>query len=443
MSREKSDPSVNNAVSIDRRTFAVGAAASAVAVTTSATLARAQDATPPTDMLDMGTPAVDAPAPGVQLEILASGLLDPRFVAVDGDTIYFTEAGAGGDLEVFEMAGEGTPAPMVPISVRGMTGKLSSVSPDGTVTTIVDDFMSYTFGENAEIVGAGGVAVEGGMAYVAVGSPGPFTPAIDLTGEEGVLVEVDLASGEQRIVANLAEYEIVNNPDPMMVDSNIYGVAVREGVAYVTDAGGNSILAVDIASGEITLFAVTGGVDGPFPNPNRQGEMQLDSVPTGIKLGPDDRLYVGYLTGGPFIPGTAKIDAFSADGTVETVATGLTTVTDVAFGPDGHLYAMVMSSSFLEMGPGQVVRVMADGGHMVVVDGLVFPNGMAFDSAGNLIITHKVSFGIPGGGELVRISGVTEEEGTPFVAPEFVMPEGGPPEGEGEGEAMPEGTPAG
>jgi sugar lactone lactonase YvrE len=442
MSREKFSPSAINAVSIDRRTFAVGAAASAVAVTTSATLARAQDATPPTDMLDMGTPAVDAPEPGVQLEILATGLLDPRFVAVDGDTIYFTEAGAGGDLEVFEMAGEGTPAPMVPISVRGMTGKLSSVGPDGTVTTVVDDFMSYTFGENAEIVGAGGVAVEGGMAYVAVGSPGPFTPAIDLTGEEGVLVEVDLASGEQRIVANLAEYEILNNPDPMMVDSNIYGVAVREGVAYVTDAGGNSILAVDIASGEITLFAVTGGIDGPFPNPNRQGEMQIDSVPTGIKLGPDDRLYVGYLTGGPFIPGTAKIDAFSVDGSVETVATGLTTVTDVAFGPDGHLYAMVMSSSFLEMGPGQVVRVMADGGHMVVVDGLVFPNGMAFDAAGNLVITHKVSFGIPGGGELVRISGVTEEEGTPFVAPEFAMPEGGPPEGEGEGEAIPEGTPA-
>lgn len=438
MSREKTTRSVRDSVSLDRRQFAAGAAATAAALTSAATLARAQDATPEAGMDEAATPVA-----GVQLEVLATGLLDPRFVAVDGDTVYFTEAGTGGDLEVFEMAGEGTPAPMTPIGVRGMTGKLSSIGPDGAITTIVDDFMSYTFGEHGEIVGAGGVAIDGGMAYVAVGSPGPFTPAIDRTGEEGVLVEVDLASGEQRIVADLAEYEMVNNPDPMMVDTNIYDVAVREGVAYVTDAGGNSILAVDIASGEISLFAVTGGIDGPFPNPNRQGEMQIDSVPCGIKLGPDDRLYVGYLTGGPFIPGLAKVDAFSLDGSVETVATGLTTVTDVAFGPDGHLYAMVMSTNFLEMGPGQIVRVMADGGHMVVVDGLVFPNGMAFDSAGNLIITHKVSFGIPGGGELVRISGVTEEAGTPFVAPEFAMPEGGPPEGEGEGEGMPEGTPAG
>ena len=125
---------------------------------------------------------------------------------------------------------------------------------------------------------------------------------------------------------------------------------------------------------------------------------------------------------------------------METSATGLTTVTDVAFGPDGHLYAIIMSSDFINQGPGQIVRVMADGAHMVVVDGLVFPNGMAFDAAGNLIITHKVSFQIPGGGELVRISGVTEEAGTPLVVPEFVMPEGGPP---AEGEGEPAGTPEG
>lgn len=428
MSREQNNRPVQS-TSLDRRRFSIAAAASAATVTTSVASTRAQDATPPADMPESGMPASE-----VQLEVLATGLLDPRFVAVDGDTIYFTEAGSGGDLEVFEIAGEGTPAPAVPISVRGATGKLSAIAADGTTTVVVDDFMSYTFGENAEIVGASGVAIDGGKAYVAVGSPGPFTPAIELTGEEGVLVEVDLASGEQRIVANLAEYELANNPDPMTIDTNIYGVAVREGVAYVADAGGNDILAVDIASGEITTFAVTGGIDGPFPNPNRQGEMQLDSVPCGIKLGPDDRLYVGYLTGGPFLPGTAKIDAFSADGTMQTVATGLTTVTDVAFGPDGHLYAIVMSSDFLNQGPGQVVRVMADGAHMVVADGLVFPNGMAFDADGNLIITHKVSFAIPGGGELVRISGVTEAAGTPFVVPAPPMPEG-----EGDAEATPEG----
>lgn len=50
-------------------------------------------------------------------------------------------------------------------------------------------------------------------------------------------------------------------------DCNVYGVAYREGIAYVADAGGNTVLAIDVASGEITTFAVTGGLDAPMlPN---------------------------------------------------------------------------------------------------------------------------------------------------------------------------------
>lgn len=412
MSRERNVHSALDA-SLDRRKFSVAAAASAAAITSTTVATRAQDA----------TPAADMAASGVQMEVLASGLLDPRFVAVDGDTIYFTESGNGGDLEVFENPGEGTPAPAMPISRRGLTGKLSSIGPDGTVTTIVDDFMSYSFGENGEYVGASGVALDGaGKAYVAVGSPGPYVGAIELTGEEGVLVEVDLATGEKRIVANLAEYEIANNPDPMSIDSNIYGVAVADGMAYVTDAGGNDILAVDIATGEISVLAVTAGLEAPFlpetGNPMRGGELAIDSVPSGIKLASDGRLYVSYVTGGPFPAGLSRIDAFSMDGSMETIAGGLTMVSDIAFGPDGQLYACVMASDMINNGPGQIVRVMADGAHMVVVDGLMLPNGIAFDANGDLIVTHKVSFGMPGGGELVRMSGVTDEPGTPFVLPE-------------------------
>lgn len=410
MSREKLVRSTRS-ISLDRRTFSVGAAASAAAISTSTALTRAQDATP--------APGAPEAAPG--MEVLASGLQDPRYVAVDGDTIYFTESGTGGDLEVFEIPGEGTPAPAIPISRRGLTGKLSSIGPDGTVNVIVDDFMSYTFGENGEIVGAAGLALDGaGKAYVAVGSPGPYVGVIELTGEEGVLVEVDLATGEKRIVANLAEYEIANNPDPASIDSNVYGVALGDGTAYVTDAGGNSILAVDIATGEISTLAVTGGIEAPFlpetGNPMRGGERTIDSVPSGARLASDGRLYVGYVTGGPFPAGLSRIDAFSMDGAMTTIAGGLTMVSDVAFGPDGQLYACVMSTDLINNGPGQVVRVMADGAHMVVVDGLMLPNGITFDANGDLLLTHKVSFGIPG--ELVRIAGVTDEPGTPFTLPE-------------------------
>ncbi|HWV23162.1 MAG TPA: hypothetical protein VNZ58_03150, partial [Thermomicrobiales bacterium] len=123
-------PKFLSAVSMNRRQFTTSAAASAALLATSKSVF-AQD----------GTPAAEGASP---METLASGLSAPRFLAIDGDTIYFTEAGAGGDTPVFEIPGEGTPEPTSPVSGTGLTGKLSKLDADGTVTVIVDDFRSYT-----------------------------------------------------------------------------------------------------------------------------------------------------------------------------------------------------------------------------------------------------------------------------------------------------------
>ena len=409
---------------LSRRQFSIAAAVTASAVAVAPRLGIAQDATPVTE----ASPA----ASEVTIEVIATGLKDPRFLATDGETVYMTEAGTGGDTAIFEKAGPGTPEPSAPISQRGTTGTLSRVDPDGTVTVVADGFQSYTFGGNGEVVGAAGVALDGaGKAYVTVGAPGPFIASIDLTGEENALIEIDLASGEKRIVADLSPHEIETNPDPMAVDSNLYGLALRDGVAYIADSGGNSILSVNIASGEVSTFAVTGGIDAPFlgeaGNPLRGGEMQIDSVPSGIRLGPDDRLYVGYVTGGPFPPGLSRIDAFTIDGQQETFANGLTMVTDVAFASDGSAYVVTMSSDLINGGPGKIVRLAADGNHMVVVDGLQLPNGLAFDANDTLYVTHKASFAPAGGGELLRITGVTNAAGMPLM-PGLVTPEVTPEE---------------
>lgn len=407
---------------LSRRQFSLTAAATASAVAVAPRLGTAQDATPVVE----ASPAT----PEVTIEVVTTGLKDPRFIATDGGAVYLTEAGTGGDTAVFEKAGPGTPEPAAPVSQRGTTGTLSRIDPDGTVTVVADGFQSYTFGGNGEIVGPAGVALDGaGKAYVTVGAPGPFISSIDLTGEENVLVEIDLATGEKQVVANLSPHEIEANPDPMAVDSNLYGLALREGVAYIADSGGNSILSVDIASGEVSTFAVTGGLDAPFlgeaGNPLRGGEMQIDSVPAGIRLGPDDRLYVTYVTGGPFPPGMSRVDAFTIDGQQDTFATGLTMVTDIAFASDGTAYAVIMSADLINGGPGKIVRLAADGNHMVVVDGLQLPNGLAFDANDTLYVTNKASFAIPGGGELLRMTGVTTATGTPLT-PGLVTPEATP-----------------
>lgn len=397
-------------ISINRRTMSKAALAS-VAALKAGTLVRAQDATP--------VDGEASPEAGGGPDVLATGLLDPRFIAIDGDNVYFTESGSGGDEEVHTVAGEGTPEAGELISMSGHTGKLSVLNAaDGSVTEIVSDFLSHTFGDHGEIVGAAGLALDGaGSAYVAVGSPGPFVGNMDLNGEHGVVFKVDLASGEKEVVADLVTWEIEQNPDPAAVDSNLYGADFLDGVLYVADAGGNAIISVDVETGEVATFAVTGGLEAPFlpesGNPARGGEMEIDSVPSCVVTGPDGRLYVSYVTGGPFPAGGAPVDAFSVDGTEERVAEGLTMVGDLAFDSSGRMYASIISTNFIEQGPGQIVRIEEDGSLTPVVDGVPVPAGIAFDAADNLY-AMVFSAVAPDGGQLWRFNGLgAASEGTP------------------------------
>ncbi len=65
--------------------------------------------------------------------------------------------------------------------------------------------------------------------------------------------------------------------------------------------------------------------------------MEIDPVPTGLAWAPDGGLYVSLLSGGPFIPGTSSLMHVAMDGTVTTVASGLTMLGDVTVAPDGSV----------------------------------------------------------------------------------------------------------
>lgn len=407
----------NRFSAINRRTFTITSLASIAALKVGKSV-RSQEATP---MPDEGSPEA-----GMGMEVLATGLRDPRSIIVDGTDIYFTETGTGGDQELILPAGEGTPEPTAPVSMHGKTGRLSKYSTtDGSLTEIVSDFHSYTFGEHGEIVGAAGLALDGaGIAYVAVGSPGPFVGIMPRTGDEGVVFRVDLATGEKEIIADLLAWEIEHNPDPAAIDSNLYGMTLLDGVLYVCDAGGNSIISVDAESGEVATFAVTGGLDAPFlpetGNPARGGDMTIDSVPGSIVVGPDGRLYVSFVSGAPFVPGIVPVEAFSPDSTQENYAQGLTMVVALAFDSVGRLYACTISADFLNQAPGRIVRIEEDGSLTVVVDNLPVPNGLAFDADDNLYTTIFSAVS-PDGGSLVRIAGVAD---IPAAGPQDATPIG-------------------
>jgi len=381
-----------------------------------------QDATPE------ASPGGSPPLPE-ECTVIASELLNPRFVAVgDGGAIYVSEAGVGGD-EVLEPPADpvatpdpaGTPAPIEEegppggTATRGTTGQVTMISPDGEQSVVASDLPSYSMG--IETTGPAGITVADGEVLLAVGGAGPGTAALDALPNENSVVSIDPETGEVTLLADIGAYERSDNPDPFSIDSNLYGIAVADdGTVYVNDAGGNSTYSVPAEGGDPELLVVHPGI--PFPegmeappegNPFREGAMELDPVPTGLLAG-DGSVLIAYLSGGPFPPGAAGIVEVAEDASISEVATGLTMVVGLAAGPDDQLYASQISTDFLgEMPePGNVVRVLEDGTQETVLEGLPFPNGIAFDENGDLLVViNTVSLGEPAG-QLLRCEGIAE-----------------------------------
>lgn len=386
--RHLPDRKTATAWSLDRRALLQTGAGASLALSGLAAFggraAFAQVATPTAE----GAPPLPAGA-----TLVASGLINPRFIAVAADgSLYITESGTGGDEELIAPSDPSatpdavsSPEAAAPIGNRGTSGQVTRVAPDGTATVVATGLPSYSFG--VESAGAAGILVApDGILWVAVGGSGPATAFLDALPNENSVVSIDPATGAITTVADIGAYERANNPHPAAIDSNLYGISLgADGKLTVADAGGNTVYTVDPTTGELAVLAVIDDI--PLPE-GAQGPPTLEAVPTGVTQNPTGGVYVGLLSGGPFPAGAAKVLAVAADGTVSEAAGGLTMVVDVAVGPDGNLYASQISTNFLTMPPaaGNVVRILEDGTQEVVADGIMLPNGIAFDVDGNLFV---------------------------------------------------------
>ena len=364
-----------------------------------------------------GTAAQGTPPP---CTTIASGLLNPKFVAVaDDGTVYVTESGTGG-TEVLPSP----PGAQGPPATRGTTGRVTAIAPDGSTRVVAGNLPSYG------ITGPAGIVAAGGMLWVANGGPVPFgpPPPTQLANENAVL-RIAPRTGAVTNVADIGAYERANNPDTFLVASNLYGLALgADGLLYVADAGGNTLYRVDPRNGAIGVVTVFPGIPvtraeipepRPLENPDRGGRAEIDPVPTGVAVGLDGTVYVGNLAGG-LVAGKGQVLRVGTRGPaqVSPVVTGLFTVQGVTVGPDGLLYASQFFSALTPpAGPGQppattpgnVLRVR-DGRAEVAVPDLANPAGMAFDRAGTLyVVTNATTPGPPGtppNGQVLRCAGV-------------------------------------
>ena len=364
----------------------------------------------------------DIPPPPSTGEVIASGLNSPRGIDIGDDgTVYVTEAGVGGDTCIAALAGEGGP----PELCFGESGQVTQISPSGIQTVALGSLTSLDLGDG-EAVGPQDV-VAGDDLYVMMGlgaDPAERAAIGEPAGDLGWLISGP-AGGETARIVDVAAYEGTANPDggdPENggIDSNPYSIVMAsDGDWIASDAGANALLHFG-SDGIISTLAVFPErlVDAPAPlGIPAGGQVPMQSVPTGAVEGPDGAIYVGELTGFPFVPGAARVWRVTQDGEASVYASGFTNIIDVAFDGAGNLYVLEMvAGGLLSADPtnpassaAQIVKVMPDGAQMDIdSNGLVFATGLAIGPDGTGYVSN---FGVmPGMGQVVAIEGLGEPQ---------------------------------
>ena len=343
------------------------------------------------------------------LQVVAQGLNNPRGLNFDPEgSLYVAEAGNGGagpcivnsnnQLVCYGATGAITRVTLggVPSQARVVTGL-----PSLAVQTGATPGGSSTGPHDVEFQGRGnGFVAIGAALDPARRFSDALHPEFASVGSQfGQLVRFQ-PNGKWSFDVDLAAFEGLANPDDGAFDSNPYGLLALPGRQVFTDAGGNALNAV-AANGSIANLA-------SFPNRTVSGST-FQAVPTCVVLGPDGQLYVGQLTGFPFLLAAANVYRVPSNGgTPEIYASGFTKIVDIAFASDGALYVLQISSTGgapPQGGTGSLIRVSPDGTTKTTIvapgEGLVAPGGIVIARDGSIYVTNfSVS---PSAGTVVRI----------------------------------------
>jgi sugar lactone lactonase YvrE len=316
-------------------------------------------------------------------QVVATGLANPRGLnfAPNG-ALYVAEAGSGGP----RVAGNCVPSPVQPVDrCYGPTGAVTRIEPDGTKVQVLGGLPSLALPDGTVEGGVTDVAFLGTAAHALLGVGGdPRTIRAALGSKVellGKLLRVT-PSGQMKVIADVAQNEIANNPFGGPVDTNPYSVLSQPGRWIVADAGSNALVEVS-ADGSLRTFAVP-----TFPT--------REPVPTSVAEGPDGAVYAGMLTGAPWFRGSARVQRFESDGSAQgPAALGLTAVVDIAFDAAGALYVLEVATGLnppTELNPGlgvgRLLRVCPSGARQVLDSGLTFPSGVAIGPDGAVYYTN-------------------------------------------------------
>jgi hypothetical protein len=369
-------------------------------------------------------PAVKA-ASYASFTVIADGLNHPRGLSFSSDgSLYVTEAGVGGNGDcVPPPSGQGD------LLCYGTTGAVTKIK-DGRVDRIITGLSSLALPDGSGAAGPRDIQFDhSGQPYILVGYGA--NPAIGSTYFRdtalGKVILADLQTNSHVNIADVANYELVNNPDGEDINSNPLSFLIDDGKLILVDAGANDLLSLKLSANldgsnlqlistfpqEVLTNPVFPSFASPSSEPNQVPSLDenqalpltIQSVPSSVTKGLDGAYYVSQFTGFPFPEGQAKVYRVTADGQINIYADNLTQLTDLKFDQAGNLYVLQYANQSAWKGnrDGSLIKIAADGTRTTILsgNGLEAPNALTISPDGDIYITNRGDR--PGQGQIIKI----------------------------------------
>jgi len=359
-------------------------------------------------------------AEAASFSVVADGLNNARGLSfgLDG-ALYVTEAGTGGN------------GACIP-SVTGQGGSLcygtsSTVLKieNGVTSPVLTGLPSIALADGTGAGGARDIQFDTtGKPYILMGYGANPTFRNNLGNIDlGKIIAPDFQTNSWTSIADLANYELVNNPDGGDINSNPLGFFIDGNNLIAVDAGANNLLSVQTNGTNLQTLSVfpqeilTNPVFPPSGTPSTEPgqvptptappppQLPIQVVPSSVVRGPDGAYYVSQFTGFPFPEGGAKIYRVGTDGETTIYADGFTQLTDLEFDSAGNLYALQYANQSAWKGnfDGSLIKIAADGTRTTILsgNGLESPNALAIAPNGEIYITNRSDR--PGLGQIIRV----------------------------------------
>jgi hypothetical protein len=337
-------------------------------------------------------------APGVLAQtsnwsVFATGFNNPRGLKFGPDgNLYVAEGGAGGTMST---VGTCKQVPSVGPYTGGFTGRISKVTPDGTVTTVADKLPSdQTSAASGSLVsGVADVAFIGQTMYAILSGAGC---SHGLAGADNGVLRVN-AGGSTTMVADLSLFQkshpVANfEPDDFEPDGTWFSMV----------AVGGALVAVEPNHGELDVIWPGGFISRIADISSVEGHI----VPTALAFD-GANFFVGNLDTFPIKGGSSKILQITPSGAISTVHIDLSDILGLAFDSKGRLYVLENTTGFAvpTPGTGRILRVDGKHTYTVIAKGLSLPTAMTFGPDGNLYVSN-LGFGPPpvGAGQVVKVT---------------------------------------